>query len=165
MNVLPDDILRAIRQIVKGVDERSRLLFAQTGLTMPQILCLRAVASMPEGEATAALVSREVELSPATVTGIIDRLERVGMLFRDRRSRDRRKIALVLTEKGQEYVNTLPDTLHDRFKERLEELAPAERQEMLEILNKVVSLMEASELRVSPVLASGDLREDYLREE
>ena len=38
-----DRLLRAIRRIVRQVSEHSRHLHAEVGLTVPQLLCLRAI--------------------------------------------------------------------------------------------------------------------------
>lgn len=157
-----DDILRAIRRIVQGITIHSKQLYRQTGLTVPQLLCLRAIAEAGDEEVTAAQVSRSIRIGPATVTGILDRLERSELIRRERRSRDRRKISLVLTAKGKERLATR--SLQDRLVSRVMALDEASRQNMLNGLERVVEMIDASSIEAAPVLASGDLAKDTLDE-
>ncbi len=151
----PDEILRAIRRIVQGITIHSKHLYRQAGLTVPQLLCLRAIAAAGDQDITAAEVSRAVGVGPATITGILDRLERSGLVHRERRSRDRRKVSLVLTPEGRERMTTR--SLQDQFVEAILALDQSERDEMLRGLRRVVEMLGASTLDAAPILAPGDL--------
>jgi DNA-binding MarR family transcriptional regulator len=153
------EILRALRRIVQGIYIHSKQLFREAGLTMPQLLCLKAIQEADRDEITAAEVSRTVQLRPATVTGILDRLERDGLVLRERRSRDRRKICLSLTDAGTERLSGLPLTLQDRFLGRLQQLDDSERKQLLEALQRVVGMIDASNIDASPILLSGDVKD------
>ena len=153
-----DEILRAIRRMVQQIATHSRKLYQQTGLTVTQVLCLKAIAGSGDPEVTAAAVARQIDLRPATLTGILDRLERDGLLVRERRSRDRRKVCLTLTEKGQSRVATLPSPLHDRFLRRVEALPEAERARILETLRLLVEMLDATKVDASPILVAGDVK-------
>jgi DNA-binding MarR family transcriptional regulator len=153
-----DSILRSVRAIVRSVTIHSKRLYRETGMTLPQILCLRAIgAATQAGDAvTAAQVARDVQLSPATVTGIIDRLERGELIERERDTADRRKVYLRLTPKGQEWLGSLPSSLQDRAAERLNSLAPEHRKRILDTLNQVLQIMEAEDIDTSPILVPGE---------
>lgn len=154
-----DEILRALRRIMQSITIHSKKLYRQSGLTLPQLLCLRAIATSKEEEITAAIVSRQVHLSPATVTGIVDRLERDGHVVRERRSRDRRKICLNLTPKGEERLQTMDPSLQDRFLHRIDRLEQDEQVQIIATLRRIEELMEASSIEASPILAVGDLKQ------
>ena len=153
-----DSILRAVRGIVRSVTIHSKRLYRETGMTLPQVLCLRAIgtASQAARDVTAAQVARSIQLSPATVTGIIDRLERGELIERERDTADRRKVYLRLTPKGQEWLSSLPSSLQDRAVERLNGLAPEHRKRILDTLNEVLQLMEAENIETSPILVPGE---------
>lgn len=153
-----DQILRAVRGIVRSVTIHSKRLLRDTGMTLPQVLCLRAIdaAGRTESRATAAEVARNVQLSPATVTGIIDRLERGEFVQRERDTVDRRKVYLRLTPKGQEWLNTMPSNLQDRVVERLNSLSSERRRVILDALDEVVKIMEAVDIETSPLLVAGE---------
>ena len=77
----------------------------QTPLTVQQLRCLTAV--VVEGAATPQHLSTLLQVSPATMTGIVDRLVRAGMVDRAQDSRDGRGRVLTATDTGQRVVREL----------------------------------------------------------
>lgn len=126
-------VLTAIRQLVRRIAEHSKYLSREVGLTVPQLLCLKAIGELEEteDEITVAMVGGAVQLSPATVSRIIDRLVRAELVSRERRSLDRRRVCLSLTPAGLERFQTLPTPLQEQFVERLRVLPEAERRAIL----------------------------------
>jgi len=146
-------ILRAIRRIIRRTSEHSRNVGKHSGISVPQMLCLKAIADFPpDAEVTVVMVATAVQLSAATVSRILDRLEKVGLILRERRSTDRRKVCLSLTEAGQRKLDDLPTPLHEQFLERLDRLDPVERLGLLKALERIVELMDAGGLDASPML-------------
>ena len=132
------------------------MLSRQSGLTVPQVICLRFIAdAKADDEVTVAMVSQAVQLAPATVSRILDRLEDAGLVLRERRSQDRRKVCLSLTDLGRQQVDKLPTPLQEQFVTRLRDLSADEQRRLLGALEKVVEMMEASELDAAPVLEPG----------
>ncbi len=74
------------------------------GITKPQILVLE---QLKEGPRTVGEISKRVDLSYSTVSGIIDRLERASIVVRKRDEKDRRVVWV-------SPVVNIPD-LHDKF--------------------------------------------------
>ncbi len=154
------DVLRSIRQIMRKVSEHSKSLSAEVGLTVPQLMCLKAIGEMEEEgkkEITVASVAQRVQLSPATVSRVIDKLVRVELLHRNRGEKDRRKVCLSLTIHGLERFQTLPVPLQEAFVERLQSLPRDERLALLEALRRLSTLMEAESLQVAPILHEGEV--------
>lgn len=149
------EILRAIRKVVRRISEHSRALSRHAGLTVPQLLVLKAIGEFETDELTVSQVSQQVQLSPATVSRIVDRLERASLVARERRAKDRRKVCLSLTPAGLDRYQTLPTPLQDRFLERLSNLEATDRERLLNALNRVVEMMEAEEVDAAPMLAPG----------
>lgn len=154
------EILRSIRRIIRRVSDYSRAMSRDVGLTVPQLLCLKAIGDGGVDEVTPVFVSQKVHLSPATVSGILDRLERDGFVVRERRSKDRRKVCLGLTPHGADLYQNLPTPLQEAFLRRLGKLANDEQGELLSALQKVVDLMEAGGIEAFPILTSEDLKAD-----
>ena len=152
---IDENILRSIRRIIRASDLQSRRLASEHHLTTPQLLCLRLLAQ--EGTLTAGAVARELYLSQATITGVLDRLEKRGLIERRRDQTDRRRVSIHLSPAGVTAVEKAPLPLHERFASRLGGLAPQERDEIDRVLAKVVHMMEAQEMDAAPVIASGDL--------
>ncbi|TPV95923.1 MAG: winged helix DNA-binding protein [Myxococcales bacterium FL481] len=151
-----DEVLRAIRRIVRRVSEHSRYLSREVGLTVPQLLCLRAIGVLEEAaepaEITVAMVGTSVQLSAPTVSRIVDRLERAGLVVRQRRAKDRRKVCLSLTPAGLERYQNLPEPLQEVFISRFDRLPRRRRDEILSALEEVSCMMQAEELDAAPVL-------------
>jgi DNA-binding MarR family transcriptional regulator len=117
------------------------------------MLCLKAIAEFPAGEeVTVAMVADTVQLSAPTVSRILDRLEKEGYILRQRASTDRRKVFVSLTSDGLARTQHLPKPLHEQFLSRLETLAPQERLALLQALERIVDLMDATGIDASPML-------------
>jgi len=149
------EIVSALRRIVRAIDLRSRRLFEQSGFTGPQLLVLRE-ASHLSGASISAL-ARAVELSQPTVSGIIDRLERQGMVRRARAAEDRRAVMVVVTPEGGRALRDAPSLLQDRFRSELSRLEEWERTQLLATLQHVAAMMDAEEIDAAPVLATGPI--------
>ena len=67
-------VLISLRQIIRATDLYSKQLNKTVGLTAPQLLILQSIRDL--GAVSISKLSKEVSLSQATVTTIIDRLEK-----------------------------------------------------------------------------------------
>ena len=76
-----------------------RELFARYGLTEQQWRCLRVL--WDEGDVTTTHLSRQTLLPAPSLVGILDRLERKGLVARKRTEDDRRKVIVVATANGR----------------------------------------------------------------
>jgi DNA-binding MarR family transcriptional regulator len=149
------EILRSLRRILRKVSQHSRNLSREVGLTVPQLLCMRAIRDGgSNGRVTAATVSQRVRLSPPTVSRIVERLERAGLISRKRDHEDRRRVWISLTDNGRERLAESPTPLQEEFLARIGALPRGERQALLTSLEKIVEMMEAGELDAAPVLLS-----------
>lgn len=155
---IAQEILRSIRQVVRGIAIHSKTLLREVGLTVPQVVCLRAISELTETDAgvTVGQVSQRVHLSAATVSRIVDRLAAAGLVTRERNATDRRKVSISLTSAGSERIETLPTPLQETFLRRLDQLPLEERVELLGSLRRIVELMSAGELDAAPLLTPGD---------
>lgn len=147
------EVLRAIRRIIRAVSMHSKTLARDSGMTLPQLMCLKAVAELDADEVTVSQVAQRVQLSPATTSRIIDRLTRAGLVERQRSARDRRRVSLSLSETGRARYDTLPAPLQDRFVERYAALPAEERDRLLEALTELTRMLEAEDVDASPLLA------------
>jgi DNA-binding MarR family transcriptional regulator len=149
-----DQVLISLRQIIRAIDLHSKRLERESGLTGPQLLVLQLVGN--SGEITASVIARNVSLSQATVTSILDRLERKNMLKRDRSASDKRKVLVTLTEAGQQALEKAPRLLQESFINSFSCLEDWEQSQILSTLQRVAGMMNASELDAAPLLDSTD---------
>ena len=147
-----EDILRSLRRIIRAVDLYSRRLVTDHGLSGPQLLCLRqldAHGSMPAGELATA-----VSLSPATVCGILDRLEARELVMRERQTDDKRRVLVRLMAKGRQTARKAPPPLENGFRRQLEALPLGKQAEIDRVLKRLVEMMSVEELEAEPLLAA-----------
>ena len=146
---LMKDMFMDLRRIMRAMDVHSRALAGSHGLTGPQMLCLREIAT--RGSLTTGSLALAVALSPATLTGILDRLEVRGLVSRERRPEDKRRVLVSLTPIGRQMAQELPSPLQDRFSERMTELSADEQASIRTALASVAKMMDSAEME--PVIA------------
>jgi DNA-binding MarR family transcriptional regulator len=157
-DLIAQDILRSIRQLVRGISIHSKSLQRDVGLTVPQVICLRAIEKLEEDGSgiTVSKVSEAVQLSPATVSRIVERLTAAGLIARQRDASNRRRVSLSLTKLGCRRMANLPPPLQETFLRRLEKLSRQRRGELLASLRCLVDLMSAGDLEAAPLLVADD---------
>lgn len=158
-----ESVLRSIRRITRAIDLYSRKLSASCDLTGPQLACLREVARAGETATTA--LADAVSLSPATVTGILDRLEAGGLVCRERQSDDKRRVRVTLTGEGRDALMRAPPLLQDGFTQRFRALPATTQSQLDRALQEIVAMMEAEELDASPLLMPAEEPERSARRE
>ena len=153
MSEFEESILRSLRRITRSIDLYSRQLASRHGLTGPQLVCLRTLARL--GPSTPSVLARDMDLSQATVTGIVDRLEGQGLVGRMRNSSDRRSVTIGLTPKGVSVTASAPSALHDIFSGRLAALSKDEQAAIQSSLERIVEMMGAGDIGAEPTHATG----------
>lgn len=154
MNQL-DQVLTSLRRVIRATDLHSKRLAKETGLTAPQILLLQSIRRL-EGAAIGQL-AHEVSLSQATVTTILDRLEKRGYIERERSTVDKRKVHVHLTDKGIEVLRDAPTPLQEHFARQFNDLQEWEQTMLITALQRVAHMMDAEHIDASPVLDVGTL--------
>jgi DNA-binding MarR family transcriptional regulator len=136
-----DRDLRAIRQILRRPVEAE---VARGGLTGPQQSAMRVLINS-EGMSLKDL-SKELGLAHSTVSGIVDRLEKQGMVKRKADKADLRLSKIVVSDQVREYLrDTWPALEAHPLAEALRAGTPSERQEILQGLRTLRRLLELPE--------------------
>jgi len=148
-------VLVALRRIIRAVDLHSKYLAQRYGLTGPQLVLLKEIAQS-QPISTGAL-AQNISLGQATVSSILDRLEKRGLVKRTRSSEDKRRVMNEVTEKASRILEQSPSLIQNRFITELGKLADWERSLVLSTLQRVASMMAADTLEASPVLISGPM--------
>jgi DNA-binding MarR family transcriptional regulator len=149
------DLLVALRRITRAIDLHSKQLARETGLTAPQLLVLQSVART--GRAKPSDVAREIHLSGATVTSIVDRLVNRGLARRERSAADRRSVEIVLTEAGQQSISDAPELLQAGFLAAFDSLRDWEKSLLVSSVQRIAGMMDAERIDAAPILEVGDI--------
>ena len=78
----------------------------------------------------------------SNATQMVDRLQSEGLVSRVRNPADRRSVLVELTEAGSRRLREGQACLEEMAKELLEPLTPAERENTLVVLEKILALLE-----------------------
>ncbi len=159
-----EQVLVALRRVIRATDLHSKRLSKHAGLTGPQLLIMRTIRAL--GEVTIGTIADKVSLSQATVTTILDRLEQRNLVYRVRSTQDKRKVHAHLTEQGDEILARAPNPLQEDFIKKFQSLDEWEQTMILASLQRVANMMDADDIDASPVLHVGPvLREDGWKSE
>ena len=150
-----EHVIIALRRVIRAVDLHSRNLAASHGLTGPQALLLKA---LQHGKLSAGELASRVSLSQGTVTDILNRLEKRGLIMRLRDATDRRRVLVEATRQGLAVLEESPPLLQERFIQRFGQLEEWEQTQLLASLQRIASMMDAEDIDASPVLSSGSVR-------
>jgi len=150
-----DQVLVALRRIIRATDLHSKKLSKTSGLTAPQLLILQTLRE--QSDLTVGEVAKKVSLSQATVTTIVDRLERGGYVYRERSTTDKRKVHVYLTDKAFTTLVDAPKPLQEDFVQQFQDLHDWEQTMILSSLERVAYMMDAQHIDAAPVLDIGAL--------
>lgn len=93
------DFLRMIWAVDHSLQKTSKRMKSAIGVTGPQRLVIRIVARFPG--IPAGQIAQLLHVHPSTLTGILKRLERQGLIRRRPDPKDRRRAFLGVTENGR----------------------------------------------------------------
>jgi len=149
------EILIKIRKIVRSVDIESKKIQKEYGVSIPQVLCLNFLQKSSNYQATQSELKNFLNLNSSTVSGIINRLEKKGLLARLPKSGDKRIVNIALTSSGDKLLSTIPSLLHEQLSEKLQKLDQKELDRVEESLETLVRLLEIEQVEASPLITLG----------
>jgi DNA-binding MarR family transcriptional regulator len=146
------DIVDNLRRIFQAVHLHSSRAKRDAGLTGPQLWAIRVIAQ--SAPLRVSQLAGKMYLHPATVVGILDRLESMGLVARTRSRQDRRVVHVELTKAGQELVEKAPEVAQGLLVSGLEALPLQRLNTISEGLADMVSLLGAQALPPKLLLSS-----------
>jgi DNA-binding MarR family transcriptional regulator len=144
------EFMRVIWQLDHALQRTSKRMEMSLGVTGPQRLVIRIVGrfpGMPAGQ-----LARLLHLHPSTLTGILKRLERQGLLRRRADPRDGRRSLFGLTDKGRSFDVETEGTVEACIARALERTPPQQLTAARELLAEIAQQLADSVARpVAPV--------------
>src|SRR5210317_546358 len=136
------DILIQIRKIVRSINLESKKIQKEYGVSIPQVLCLNYLHDAPNFQGTQGELKRFLNLNSSTISGIVNRLEKKGLLARLPKSGDKRMVNIGLTSAGDDLIASMPSLLHEQLSEKLQTLNASELKQIEESLDVLVHLLD-----------------------
>jgi MarR family transcriptional regulator, organic hydroperoxide resistance regulator len=113
----------------------------ELGLTGPQLTVIKLLETF--GDLSLSTLSERIRAQNSTVTGIIDRMEREGLVSRERSTSDRRVVYIRLTKKGADLAKTIAVEPMEIFRGVLAALSREDTRDLLRILGKLQKRVRA----------------------
>ncbi|GAC16728.1 MarR family winged helix-turn-helix transcriptional regulator [Aliiglaciecola lipolytica] len=151
-----ESLLVSLRKVIRAIDLYSKKLSKETGLTSPQLIVLQHISN--SDGVMVKDIATNINLSSATVTSILDRLEARGFLIRERSVVDKRKVELHLTDEGAAAIKESPTLLQQHFITRFEAMEEWEQSQMLATMERMAMMMDASDIDAAPMLQVGGIQ-------
>ncbi|GAC32120.1 MarR family winged helix-turn-helix transcriptional regulator [Paraglaciecola polaris] len=150
-----DELLVSLRRVIRAIDLYSKKLNKESGLTSPQLIVMQEIAN--NEDVMVKDIATHINLSSATVTSILDRLEARGYVVRERTQVDKRKVAVRLTESGTNAFKNAPTLLQEHFINRFEALDEWEQTQLVSTMQRIAKMMDAEALDAAPLLQVGQI--------
>lgn len=142
---------------------RLRAALASRGATLPQFDVMAQLSRQPGG-LTFRELSRRLLVSAGNLTGIVDRLERDGLVRREAVPHDRRSFRVALTGSGRKRIAALI-RLHQRDVEKTLSCVPAATQQALrDLLGEASGLLSEERNQPRPAAAGPAARKGQTRD-
>jgi MarR family transcriptional regulator, organic hydroperoxide resistance regulator len=142
-------VIDNLRRVFQAINEYSKNAVSKTGLTGPQLWAIKILDK--EAPIRVSELARRMFLHPATVVGILDRLEGKGLVIRIRSKEDRRAVDLYLTEAGKDLVGNSPEVAQIMLVNGLNELPDGQFFCVQEGMKQMAKIFEAEQIVPQPM--------------
>lgn len=112
------EFMRLIWEVDHALQRTSKRMEATIGVTGPQRLVVRIIGRFPG--IAAGHLARLLHVHPSTLTGIVKRLERQGLVRKRADPRDGRRLLLSLSNKGRRFDVKAEGTIEAAIQRALE---------------------------------------------
>jgi len=136
-------IVQGLRRIVKALHTYSQDVYRQYGLTGPQLWALKTLQR--EGRLSAGQLARALAVHQSSLSILIDRLEKRGLVTRVRSRGDGRFVLIELTKRGLSLSAMAPEPAQGRLLHGLLAMSRAEVTQIRRAVDRLVQLMEAED--------------------
>jgi MarR family transcriptional regulator, organic hydroperoxide resistance regulator len=122
---------------LRGRDQHRKI---DDGLTIAHV---RALFALDKSEAaTAGEIAETARLSPASVTAMLDDLERDGIVTRVRSDTDRRRVLVTLTDEGRTLLKKRRRIWLQRWDAAMADVPESDLQAAAEVLRRITGLLD-----------------------
>ncbi|WKV10297.1 MarR family transcriptional regulator [Thermoanaerobacterium sp. CMT5567-10] len=136
------DVLKTLKFIMNMIHKSMEDEFRELNITGPQGMIIGIL--MRHKKMKISDLSEKMGLTSSTVSGIIDRLEKQGMVKRERSSDDRRVVYVSIDEEFREKSKEVFKKIEDKFRDMMNKATKEEHDEIVKGLNTLKRLIESN---------------------
>jgi len=133
------EVTRLFSEVSSNLKQALSKSFENAGFTMPQGMAIGMLARFGKMKVTE--LGERLNLSNSTVSGILDRLEKQGMVKRTRSEEDRRIVYVDLTSKFEELHRDFHKKMEEKLAEIMESATPEDLDKIIAGLNTLKKLL------------------------
>ena len=126
-------LLRTGSDLLTGFEK----MLGKYGLSQGRFLVLIVMNRQPDKETTPSVLADKIGVTRATMTGLLDGLEKDGLIKRFAHEKDRRKQSLKLTKKGKAVLEKLLPDYWSRLDNLMSGINKKELATLIRLLGKV----------------------------
>ena len=127
-----EHIERLLRRICFEIKKKGRELLSGYNITPPQFDALQKIRW--NGEMTIGELSNTLYLAPSTITDLVDRMEKNGLVERIRDTKDRRVVKVAVLEKGCQLIEEVLHLRCEFISEILSDVSTEGKEEFIKYL-------------------------------
>ena len=139
-----EDVERLIRTVSAIIKKRGREILADFDITPPQFNALLTL--IQSGSLTIGELGERMYLACSTATDLVDRMERNGLVARERDTSDRRVIRLKVLDRGHQMLDEVMMARKRYLSSVLEKISGEEIKAMIVALIHLSELMTLEEV-------------------
>lgn len=138
-------LLGSYLRVTQHMSRQFRSYFSQLDLTFPQALVLTVLGE--EGPVPISHLAQLTGSANSTVSGIVDRLERLNLVARVRSGEDRRVIYVALTDQYRDMQKQMEPSVSAYLSKLLRELSDKEMASICAALDKLDTTLQRAEAK------------------
>jgi len=146
-----------LRKVIRFINLENKRIEKKVGLSIPQLLTLQLLSQCVGRRATGKEIKKHLVLNASTVTGIVNRLEKKGLVVKANSPDDRRTTFIVLTAPGMEALRQSPTTAQVNLSDKLTSLSPEKLAELSKSIDLLINILGAEEVDASAILMTGEI--------
>lgn len=129
------DIEKYLRRIDYNIRIEGRKIINELNITVPQFTALQAL--IHHGSMTIGQLSQHMALACSTITDLIDRMEKTGLVARKKDIKDKRIVIVEVLPKGYDILENVLEKRRNYLSIQLDEFSKSELDVFNESLKKL----------------------------
>ena len=135
------EFMRVLWAVNHSLESMSKRMKRRFGVTGRDRIVVRLIGSRPG--TSAGELAEVLHVDPSTLTGVLGRLVKRGLISRTAHPEDARRAVLTLTRGGREIDQMRTGTIEARVREALAQVSQADARAAAKVLSKLAALLSS----------------------
>lgn len=133
-------IEKHLRKVDYIIRKKGREILKDFNITIPQFTALQILIN--NDQMTIGELSQKMALACSTITDLIDRMERNGLVVRKKDEKDKRIVRIQVLPKGHEIVEKVLEKRINFLNSKMRELTESEKESLNQALKRLYDAMQ-----------------------